>query len=370
MKTYYNILQHIACTPDVIYPKSDHFEDTMEYWNQINKNEQSQQTIMLYTYILTTFRESVIPSPSKRSSTTCLEKFIKIKHQKIAEHLDTSRASWIRSNYIQFLEILTLTQKHYNAFAKLANIYRYKKQSAIENDLLLNPIIPKSPNAIEIYDINSNSKFVFTLNDLISHIDTALSNTSNYFCEPLEIRNPYNNIVFKKSTLYNIYYKLKSSSFLMPVLYHYYFLCDFDIKMFALKYEEAIRDSYIQRMLYKTDEHTMMKHIRSMVKNLTKYDKQIHQDIDKTECIRVLRPYFYLYIISRFHIHGLTIKWRAQKLLIRRINELFYFNPKFGRIYIRTINGKRRKVSDLLHPEFTMNMCKKDSRSKSYHTVV
>ena len=66
----------------------------------------------------------------------------------------------------------------------------------------------------------------------------------------------------------------------------------------------------------------------------------------------------YLYVISRFHIHGLTIKWRAQNLLTRRMNELFYFNPKFGRIYVRTINRKRKIVSDLAHPEYTMNMCK------------
>jgi len=364
MKTYYNILQRVAKTSNIVYPKSNDFEQIMDYWKQVNKTNNTKEVIMLYTYIMYTFQESSIPG----TSPVCMDlhKFIKIKHKKFQEYMQPSQTPLISVIYGDFIEMIFLAQKHYNAFAKLANIYRHKKQSTIVNDLLLNPIDINSPNTMIIYDKTANSKYVFTLNDLINHIETALSNTSHYFCEPLPIRNPYNNIIFTKSTLYNIYYKLKSSSFLMPILYHYYFLCDFDLKMFALKYEEAIRDAYIDRLMYKSDEHTMMKHMRSMIKNLTRYANQLHQNIDKTECIKVLRPYFYLYIISQFHIQGLTIKWRAQKLLNRRIHELYYHNPKFGRVYSRTVHGKRKMVSDLDHPGFTMNVCKSDLLIESF----
>ena len=130
MKTYYNILQHVAHTREVVYPKSDHFEDTMKFWTEVNMSRQSQDNIILYTFILTTFRESIIPDPesdSNRSSTMSLDKFIKIKHIKINEYLETANAPWVCSNYHLILDILSVAQKHYNAFAKLANIYRYKK---------------------------------------------------------------------------------------------------------------------------------------------------------------------------------------------------------------------------------------------------
>lgn len=347
MQTYYNILQKVANTDKIAYPRSNNFEDVLKYWSHVNATHQSQENIMLYTHILTT------------SNKGSLLEFIKIKHKKIKEYVDTSTSPWLMysNTYPIFLNILYEGQKHYNAFAKLANIYRYKKKSSIENDLLLNPINMESPTTIEIYD---NSKYVFTMNDLITYIETALSNTSNFFCMPLELRNPYSNIAFKKSTLYNIYFKIKSSSFIMPILFHYYFLCNFDLKFFALKYEDAIREEFIQRLIYKSNENVMMKHMRTMIKNLTRYSIVVNDEIDQSECVKILRPYLYLYIVSRFHVQGLTIRWRAHKLLNRRLKELFYYNPRFGRIYLRTVKGKRQMVNDLDHPKFTMNMCKYD----------
>lgn len=347
MQTYYNILQKVANTDKIAYPRSSQFEDILKYWNHVNATHQSQENMMLYTFILTT------------SNKGSLLEFIKIKHKKIKEYVDTSTSPWLMysNTYPIFLNILYKGQKHYNAFTKLANIYRYKKKSSIEIDLLLNPINMESPTTIEIYD---NSKYIFTMNDLITYIETALSNTSNFFCMPLELRNPYSNIAFKKSTLYNIYFKIKSSSFIMPVLFHYYFLCDFDLNFFALKYEDAIREEFIQRLLYKSNENVMMKHMRSMIKNLTRYSIVVNEEVDQSECVKILRPYLYLYIVSRFHVKGLTIRWRAHKLLNRRLKELFYYNPRFGRIYLRTIKGKCKMVNDLDHPKFTMNMCKHD----------
>lgn len=347
MKIYYNILQRVARTDKIAHPQSSRFEDVVEYWKEVNESRQSHENMMLYTHILTT------------SNKGSLYEFIKIKHKKIKEYVDAISSPWLlhSSVYPTFLKILYKSQKHYNAFAKLANIYRYKKKSSIENDLLLNPIDMCSPTTIEIYD---DAKYVFTANDLITYIESSLSNTTNFFCAPLELRNPYNNIAFKKSTLYNIYFKIKSSSFLTPILFHYYFLCDFDLNLFALKYENVIREEYIQRLVYKSNESTTMKHMRLMIKNLTKYSIAVHEDFDQSECVKILRPYFYLYIVSRFHIEGLTIRWRAYKLLNRRLSDLFYYNPRFGRVYSRKIKGKRQMVNDLDHPRFTMNMCKYD----------
>ena len=51
-----------------------------------------------------------------------------------------------------------------------------------------------------------NNKYLFTIQDLIKIIHNSIANTSNFFNNPLAIKNPYNNMLINKSTLYNIYF--------------------------------------------------------------------------------------------------------------------------------------------------------------------
>ena len=73
-----------------------------------------------------------------------------------------------------------------------------------------------------------------------------------------------------------------------------------------------------------------------------------------------MRPYYYLYLTSMFQVQGLSMTNNALFIFRRRIHELFEYNPKFGRIFLKKNKNKSsfNKISDLDHPNFTMNEAK------------
>ena len=110
-----------------------------------------------------------------------------------------------------FINIFCKIQKTYFAFARFAYIYKYKKAKiVVDFDLCLNPIDINNKNSICL--LQEKYKYCFRINDLINIIDTALSNSPNFFSDPLISKNPYNNVPFNKSTLYNIYFKILKGS--------------------------------------------------------------------------------------------------------------------------------------------------------------
>ena len=66
-----------------------------------------------------------------------------------------------------------------------------------------------------------------------------------------------------------------------------------------------------------------------------------------------MRPYFYLYMVSKYHICGLEKVTVANDVLYDKLEELFEFNPQFGRIYIK--RNKRKTSYNLEHPKFGLN---------------
>ena len=107
-----------------------------------------------------------------------------------------------------FLDFLCKIQKVFFALIKFKNICLLKKtQIQVEDDMCLNPIDKTKQTCICIHQ---NSRlYWFLLRDLMNIINTALINSPGFFSEPLVSKNPYNNIPFNKSTLYNIYFKIK-----------------------------------------------------------------------------------------------------------------------------------------------------------------
>jgi hypothetical protein len=96
-----------------------------------------------------------------------------------------------------FINIFCKIQKTYFALARFAYIYKYKKAKIIVDfDLCLNPIDINNKNSICL--LQEKYKYCFRINDLINIIDTALSNSPNFFSDPLISKNPYNNVPFNK----------------------------------------------------------------------------------------------------------------------------------------------------------------------------
>jgi hypothetical protein len=105
-------------------------------------------------------------------------------------------------------------------------------------------------------------------------IKKSLTNSPNFFSDPSECKNPYTNIPFNKSTLYNIYFFMKRSAFIMPQLFEQYFISNFDIKLFQYENECLIRDFAIKRYIYSSNYDTLYDNVIIMIKDLKKRNRK------------------------------------------------------------------------------------------------
>lgn len=250
-----------------------------------------------------------------------------------------------------FMEVYAKSRRTYIGFSKLAIIWRIKKaKQTLTTDLYMNEIDQTHRNSIMIHQNNTN--YWFSLSDLLNQIETALLNSPCYFAEPLEPKNPYTNIPFPKSILYNIYFKHKNSTFLLSSIFHGFFLSEFDLYRFRIDNESTLREMSIRKNLHNADINTLFNEIMSMCRV---FRIRVNTEVPKSELIQIMRPYFYLYMVSSYHIHGLEKSSKARAVLIRQIKALRKENPHFGRKCLFKINNKIHTTFTLDHPKFTMS---------------
>lgn len=235
-----------------------------------------------------------------------------------------------------FFTIFCKSQKAYFGFSKLAKMWRYKK-AEIKNkeDLSMNPI-EENEKSVKIYQ--NSSFFLFRVSELINILETSIVNNEHFFAKPLPIKNPYNNTIFNLSTLYYIYYSIKSSSFIMPNVIQYYFLCDFDKNRLLEEHEFDIRELSIKNAVYKSNIDTLYKSIIQMLRN-NSYSNllTIHPEFPKKELINIFSPFLLIYYR---YLYSMIEKDERYGLLDNLNFKLKYFylnNPHFGRKHIKTI---------------------------------
>jgi len=340
MQTYFTLIQKVCNCKKVIYFESSFTFDYLRIknnWENLKKEGENNNLIHMYFYM------------NQLSSSKNLHEFIKNKHSKIYEY---NTIQFMKNIYDDLLDILYKAQKHYNALANFVKIIKYKKPAYITNDLLLNPITEKIRHMKIIHE---NKIYLFTIKDLINIVNTSLSNCSSFYAEPKHIKNPYNNVIFDNYILYNIYYAIKSSDYTLPILFHNYYLCDFNLRNFAIENEYLIRDIYIKTVIYNTDESTLFNTMKRMVeKNLRNI--KINNKIDKSKFIKIIRPYYYLYLTKMYHVQGVEKTYKSYDLFNNKLQELYEYNCTFGRLMLKRqpITHKFRYIHDLDHPKFTM----------------
>ena len=231
----------------------------------------------------------------------------------------------------KLFNIFYKAQKCYHAFSRLAYIYKFKKYKiVVSEDLSLNPLDTKHRNTFILLD--NNSKFFFSLNDLISIIETAIGNSPNFFADPIWPENPYNKQKLKPSTLYNIYFKMKESGRLLSSLFHFFFLENFQLSNFSEKYEAYIRENSIKRFIFNSPYTSLFIPTLKMLKN-NKYTKllKIHDDFPKDKLVDIFRPFLYYYYIYNYDIKGSTKIYSYKLILNQKLKKFYQFNKSFGR---------------------------------------
>ena len=233
-----------------------------------------------------------------------------------------------------FLESICRTQKVYFGLIKLKNIYLYKKsKTQIDTDMCLNPIDTIKKNCMKIYQ---NKKiYWFLIRDLVNIINTALSNSPNFFSEPLISKNPYNNIPFNKSTLYNIYFNIRYSGIKMPELIEKFFLVNFDLSIFENKYEYLIREYALNNYIRNSQDSILVSLIELMIKSYnkgvkSKYNIVIHDEFPETKLIKIMKPCLLLFLKINYSLIEIE-KVNSAVLLKNMLLNQSKTYPSFGR---------------------------------------
>ena len=277
-----------------------------------------------------------------------------------------------------FINIFCKIQKTYFAFSKFAYIYKFNKANVVvDTDLCLTPIDINNKNTISL--LQEKNKYYFRINDLINIINNALSNSPNFFSEPLITKNPYNNIPFNKSTLYNIYFNITSKTCMVPELIHKFFLSNFDIINFEKEYEYLIREHAIDKYVKNTDIDILYNSVLTMIDFYNDHNLfahitdriNIHDDFPKKQLVDIMRPYLLLYFSYKYSLIS-TKKMNSKILLYKKLNEFFTFNPYFGKKNIKvqsyfSKNGKKKYKNVYVFNDKYINFYREDNNFLTSH---
>jgi len=125
-------------------------------------------------------------------------------------------------------------QRQYHILLRFINKLRLRRSVLrIQTDLILNPISESHRNVVAVH--HNGNKYLFTVMDITKIIESSILNSSHMVSSPIAVKNPYNNLPFTKSSLYNLYFQIKSRDFILSPAFHNYFLCNFNLKRFKLE---------------------------------------------------------------------------------------------------------------------------------------
>jgi len=125
------------------------------------------------------------------------------------------------------------------------------------------------------------------------------------------------------------------------MLFQKFFECNFNIKLFTIKYEYLIRDYLIDEHIRTSTEDALSEEIYYMldVMNEKNEDKQILVDDDfpKTRLVEIMRPYLSLWI-SCVYSSVQNVRQYNYGRLTRKLTQFYDYNPRFGHRIFRVVH--------------------------------
>jgi hypothetical protein len=252
----------------------------------------------------------------------------------------------------EFINYFNKIQRVYHRLNRFTILYKIRKATQIVNtDLQLNEINLEQKNVISIYHNNYN--YLFSIQDLLKIIYTSLTNTYMFFCEPITIKNPYNNLPFEKSILYYIYFHLITNTYIGYIKHEYINIffkfkqCNFNMTKFVDSFEYILREYAIKNYITNSTKTQIETDILKMISEYNicydKYKINIDAEFPRDVLIRIMKPYLHLYLTIHYSLVPKN-KSDAKYKLTRKLKEFQKFNPAFGRKVIvfksKIQNGK------------------------------
>jgi hypothetical protein len=303
-------------------------EANFEYWGNVyeyvNRNKYPHEYIEMH-YFIVQYNQYI----DLRKENKDLLFYIKLKYNMLGDVLANIFTSQAR--LIGMINLFGQAQRTYNGLARFAHIWRVKhSKMRIECDLCLNPIKEQRGTTMMIYQ--NGSRYMFKLSDLINICKSALIHAADFFAEPLVPKNPYTNIEFSQSILYEIYFAVRTSYYRLPMLLHLYYLTDFNIDDFLKRNEAVIRNEYILDYVVNGDTNELADWITFMLKHMKLQNKlQLHESFPNNILLDAMRPFLKDYFISQYSLYKTVDGHGTLSQLRQDVSRFIEANPQFGR---------------------------------------
>ena len=247
-------------------------------------------------------------------------------------------------------------QKLYYCLKKFIRKIKYKKLKCFSNnyDLLMNNLDSYNDN-IKIKLVENNIVYTFKISDLLCIINDSITNCCNYnfYPEIKEIKNPYTNLPFSLSNLYNIYFCIKNSTYITPPLFTNLFLCNFNYKKYTIENEIEIRDKGIINYYNNATTKELYKIFKSMMKLFKIINKGfiIDSEFPEDELIKIFKPFLKNFLLARYSLNLSKVS-HQNKILSKKLYGFINYNPCFGRS-IRKLTKHHRFINNKFVIRFT-----------------
>lgn len=224
-------------------------------------------------------------------------------------------------------------QRNYFALKKFVNICKEKSSEiSIDIDMYFNKISDKSNNCFKVYQ---NKKiYYFTVCDLIKIIETSLCNCmySTFVVQPIQPKNPYNNIEFSTSVYYNLYNHIRYKTIInIPIILELWKSVSFQKTILFLKYERFLRKIAIKNYVWNTTDKELYYDIREMLLENTQTRKW---NISKKFPNKVLQDkfkhYVYIYYLINYDCVEESEICLYETYLKEGLDKCYSSNKNFG----------------------------------------
>ena len=246
-------------------------------------------------------------------------------------------------------------QKHYLVLIRFFAICarrRIRKNPTVSTDLYLTDLIMENKNTFLLYQ--NKSLYMFSLNDLMHLFESALCYRyeSDFQVLPVIPKNPYNNILFERDDLYNIYFFMRFSTCkIIPLFFHLWFLEDFQFRPFYIKHMNKLRELCIKHFVNTVDCRNRMIYsdICDIIKS-NRYTKkwEIHNEFPRKILVDTMRPILYIYYLLTHDLLSCEESITYEAKLWSKLTNLYHKNPKFGK-------KKKERITAKFKP-FVFNM--------------
>ena len=229
----------------------------------------------------------------------------------------------LMSNYIK-------AKKTKNAMNRLSYLYKLRNaKQSIYRDLFFNDLnIIKSHQQIELY--SNNTIYYFRLSDIVNMWVSCLTKCENMFCTPMNMKNPYTNIVFSNHNLYNIYLSLLYSHFHIPKWVTLYFEVEFDLDRFTYDNYTTLKELAIDDFM---DNGSIFEKFENILNMMHEYRVYLNYIVirtpftfrEKSNIVKKLSSYLKHYLYGEYCCHPLKKK-RSKNMTKRGIKRYFDSN--------------------------------------------